>query len=242
MRRRRRRRFYWLPTQGIAGVGGAESEAVSWDQFVVPIFATGGQATTILDVTFDQPPELGGIAVTDPMANFLRSGYMLRRVVGNVFCHIEATSNGGAGTGIQAAAVTYAQFVARAEEDAVRPIDSATNTARSLEYGPQTFANVREPFLFHRNWILGHGLAGGFGDLQALAYPQNNAIYGSAFEGTFVDQKTLRRIDGDNRLWHCVQVRHFPFNTTHDGTANVIVTCMLRYLGRPATASKSGTM
>jgi len=242
MRRRRRRRFYWLPTQGIAGVGGAESEAVSWDEFIVPIPSGGGNGTSILDVTFDQPPELGGVAVTDPMANFLRSGYMLRRVVGNVFVHIEAASNGSASTGIQGAAVTYAQFVARAEEDAVRPIDSATNTARALEYGPQTFANVREPYLLHRNWVIGHGLAGGFGGLGTQFYPKTNAGYGSAFEGTFIDQRTLRRIDGDNRLWHVVQVRHFPFNTTHDGVANVVVTCMLRYLGRPASASKSGTM
>jgi len=242
MRRRRRRRWYWLPTQGIAGIDALDSEATYWDSFVVPINQTGVENIVIRDFTFDSPFDVDDAAANDPMSLFLRSGYMLRRVVGNVYVHLEATSAGGSGTGVQAAAVTYAMFVAREDQATVQPPGTTSVAFASQNYGPQHVNNVREPYIFHRNWIIGFPNATGFANLSNRLYPPTNAGYGSAYEGSFVDQKTLRRIDGDNRLWHCIQVRHHPFNTTHDGAVNLVATVMLRILGRPITAAKSGTM
>lgn len=241
MRRRRKRRWYWLPPQGLDGAGAAAAEAVYWDSFIVPLPAAGGAGTVIRDFTFDHPPDIGSFAASDPMSLFLQKGYMLRRIVGNVYIHLEATSAGGSGTGIQAAAVTYAAFIARESDRIVTPAGAEGGFPDSVEnFGPQFVDNSTEPFIFHRNWVIGNNEAVGFGGLKASKFPPNNALYGSAFEGTFVDQKTLRRVDGDNRLWHVVQARHYPLNTTHDGSANIVVTTMLRILGRPISPAKSG--
>jgi len=238
--RKRRKRWYWLPPQGLDGVGAAAAEAVYWDQFIVPLPAAGGAATIIRDFTFDHPPDVGSLSAADPMSLFLRKGYMLRRVVGNVYAHLELTSNGGVGTGVQAAAVTYGIFVARESDTVVAPAGAEGGFPNAVSnFGPQFVDNSTEPYLFHRNWIIGNASATA-SPIANFRYPPTNAQYGSAYEGTFVDQKTLRRVDGDNRLWHVVQTRHFPFNATHDGAGNVVVTCMLRILGRPISSAKSG--
>jgi len=245
-RRRRRRKFSWLPTQGLLGAAGgvAQVEHVSWDGFIVPASPAGTTFVDIRDVTFDVPADLAipSTSTQTPMADFLRSGYMLRRVCGNVFVDLSNESAVG-GDDLSAVAVTYAMFVARADEnvDNTLPIGAGTLAEAIQNYGPQNGDNVREPFIFVKNWILGNNsLFAARPTSGAVRYPQTNAGYPGGMEGTFLDQKTLRRIDGDNRLWHCVQTRGFPLGQIHTtGNINISVSTQLRFLGRPVAMSRT---
>jgi len=253
MRRRRRRRYFWLPELGRTGIGAAGEDDVYWDLFGVVLNSTGASEIAINDITFDIPKDNtnAGTVVTDPMSDFLRSGYMLRRVVGNVYLSLDVSTSGSGGGSIKAAIVTYGIFVARAGENPIGAFDAppiGTEAAgaavvinQKTQYGPQHIDNVREPFLFHRNWVLGNrDVAASIPGFGQAAFPSNNAGYGSAFEGTFIDQKTLRRVDGDNRLYHTLQVRTYPLNAIHNGAASVTGTVALRFLGRPISTAKRG--
>jgi len=243
MRRRRRRRFYWLPNLGIQGATGgglvAQTEIMSHDFLTALVQTNGGVTTAITDVTFDDPrgANLADTAVTTPMAEFLRSGYMLRRVVGNLFVHPIVTSSP---EGYSAAIVTFAMFVARADEatDNIAPIGSLTGPEQTQNYDPTHNDNVREPYLFRRTWILGTPFTT-TGD-GTNKFPTTNAGYGSAYEGTFVDQKTLRRVDGDNRLWAVLSARNYPVGAAHTSTVSIRAHFDFRYLGRPISTAKRG--
>jgi len=245
MRRRRRRRFLWLPTLGISGSGtNPEQNQVSYDSFTVTVPVDGQVNSIIKDVLPDHPADITtgpGSPVTANMADFLRTGYMLRRIVGNVFSHLTITASGT--LPLNAVIVTYAMWVARIDEleaGGLLPIGAQTGGAAIENYDPQFIDNVREPYIFVKNWVFGNILrrASGLGE---ATFPMNNGEYGSAMEGTFMDQKTLRRVDGDNRLWHSVSVRRYPIGdfTAGDFTALVNLTSCLRYLGRPATMART---
>jgi len=246
MRRRRRTKYQWLPLQGRNGPTGLGDENDTyWDEFIVSVPTNGGVNSTIIDVTFDTPQDVRTVATTDPMDNFIRTGYILRRVVGNVYVH-SIISNNGSVNPISGCAVTYGMFVARADEEseaggAPQPIGATTQAQINANYCPQGVDNVREPWLFHRNWVLGAAARAGAAPGDGLAhFPTNNGAYGSAYDATFVDQKTIRKIEGDNRLWHIVSVRNLPINALHDGANQITVTVMLRLLGRPARTRQRG--
>jgi len=239
--RRRRRRFFWLPNLGIAGStsGLAQDEKMSWDFLTVTIPGNGTVNTSITDVTFDDPSDTSaaGTTANRPMADFLRSGYMLRRVVGHLFVNFEPIT---AVELIQAVACTFGLFVARADEtnDNQIPIGAGNQSEINQNYGPQNNDNVREPYLFRRSWIIGNPLATAVGPSR---YPPTSADYPSGLDGSFVDQKTLRRVDGDNRLWAVFSARTFPIGLAHSGNAQMRATFDFRYLGRPISYSKKGS-
>jgi len=137
-------------------------------------------------------------------------------------------------------------FVARADEATEiaavpQPIGATTQAQINENYSPQNVDNVREPWIFHRNWVLGAASRAAAAPGDGIAhFPTNNSGYGSAYEGTFVDQKTIRKIEGDNRLWHVLSARTMPQNALHDGTNLIIMTSMLRLLGRPARTRQKG--
>lgn len=244
--RRRRRRWYWLPTLGREGPSGGQFDDVYWDEFAaVNIPANASSAVQVQDFAPDFPKDSGTGTPTDNMSDFLTSAYMLRRIVGNVYVHPVSTSLGSQPNIVRAWLITYAIFVGRAEEanQNLTPIGSATNFDVRANYGPQFVDNVREPYIFHRNWLIGQAanITTAAGDASPR-FPPTNAGYGSNFEGTFVDQRTLRRIDGDNRLFHIVQARNYPLNASNDGVSTFTVTCALRILGRPIRPAKSGAM
>jgi len=244
-RRRRRSRFQWLPTQGLLGTDGftPQTEHVSWDEFVINPPNSSSTIGEIRDVTFDVPRDnsLTSTNTETSMSDFLRSGYLLRRVVGNVFVHFSNTQGVG-GDDLGGVIVTYAMFVARADEvpDAIRPIGSNGTAEIIQNYGPQNADNVREPYIFVKNWVLGNqSLLSARPTSGVVRFPITNASYGSAMEGTFLDQKTLRRVDGDNRLWHIVQARGYPLGEVHStGSPEVVLTACLRYLGRPSRGTR----
>jgi len=177
---------------------------MSWDELTVTVPQSGLVTAAIVDVTFDSPMDtsVGTATVQTPMSDFLRSSYMLRRICGSIFVSLTNTAGIGADDA-SAVAVTYALFVARSDEtnDNAIPIGAGNQAEINQNYGPQQADNVREPYIFQRSWILGNqSLFAARPTVGAVRFPFNNAGYGSAYEGTFVDQKTLRRVDGDNRL------------------------------------------
>jgi len=241
MRRRRRRRWYWLPNRGIAGASGAvdQTEKTSADFLVVNLNTNGTVATAIDSVTFDNPQDtsLAGAGADQPMADFLRNAYMLRRIVGNVFVHPIVAS---AAEGYAGVFCTFGMLVARADEiaDGAIPIGTFTQAEINQNYGPQHTDNVREPYIFRRSWILSTPRQDA--NVGPEHFPATNAGYGSAYEGTFVDQKTLRRIDGDNRLWAVFSARTYPVGSAHSATVSYTAFFDFRYLARPTSTAKSG--
>lgn len=214
-----------------------------WDEFNVNVNQNGTVTSSILDVTFDFPRDtaLASTAVDSPMAEFLRGAYMLRRVVGSVFVSLSLPLGIGADD-LTGAAVTYGLFVARADEvnDNAIPIGAGNQAEINQNYNPQNNENVREPYIFQRSWILGTNNVASRPGEGAIRFPMNNAGYGSAMEGTHVDQRTLRRIEGDNRLWHIVSVRNYPLREVHTtGNPFVRVNTALRFLGRPASMARA---
>lgn len=217
---------------------------MSWDEFTVTVPQSGLANSAIRDVTFDFPRDeaLASIGVDQPMADFLRSSYMLRRICGNVFVSVSNVTGVG-GDDLSAVAVSYAMFVARADEVNNHAIPIGAGNAQEIQqnYNPQSALTVREPYIFVKNWILGNSsLFAARPTSGPVRFPQTNATYGSAMEGTFIDQKTLRRISDDNRLWHIVSVRGYPLREVHT-TGNLVVTVnpALRYLGRPASGTRA---
>lgn len=246
--RRRKRRYLWLPAQGIAGAA-AENPTLNGlyggDFFDINIPNDGTVVTVTRDITFDQPPEetnTGAINVNTPMAVFLRSAYMLRRVVGHLFASIFNIDPGA--DDINACIATYGMLVARADEaDPTRPVLAATNGERTVNYSPQHVDNLVEPYIFQRTWVLGNAqrrtAAPGVNGVQ---FPSTNAQYGSAREGTHLDAKTMRRVDGDNRLWHVVSVRTYPVGTVSTtSTTRFSLTTQLRLLGRATPLRRQGS-
>lgn len=240
IRRRRRRKFLWLPTLGLEALPLGQAGDVYWDTFSNALNADGSTTIVVRDLVPDFPVDATNPpSITPSITEFIRSGYILRRVVGNIYCHIDATSNGSGADSIAAVAVTYGMFVARTEQN--NPLVPVGAVAAIDNYGPQDVDCVREPWLFHRNFILSHPPSiGAIPNNGETRFPATSAGYGSAFEGSFVDQKTLRRVDGDDRLFHVVQVRPYPINRIHNGAANIITTVMFRLLGRPVAMRQTG--
>jgi len=247
--RRRKKRFYWLPVQGINGSTGSGvplGESFAGDFFTSAVQVGGGVDVLIRDITFDAPigtDQTAEITQQSGMERFLRSAYLLRRVVGHIFVECNDLSPGADDPG--GLMVTYFMCVARTEAgDFTLPAGGTTAAERRVNFNPQQVDNIREPYLFQRTWVLGNPTRRAAAPSSAaVQYPHTNAGYGSAREGTHVDCRTLRRIDGDNRLWHGIAFRTYPIGAVSTtGGMTVQCTTFLRLLGRPTTQTKSGTM
>jgi len=265
--RRRRQRLTWLPINGFFLTASGEFGTSNIiDTIDVP--ADGSATTSINFITFDSPAAFdstsGNLSANSNLGDAIANEYVIRRIVGNFFVSFpwQKEDDNDPSTA-QAITVCAALFVARAESEAVAnpvPISSGSEGARWNNYGPHALATVREPWIWRRQWILGNPAFRARNNALAatpttIATPAFDAVgLGSEYPSTNVeyaegsnqqiDQKTIRRVRDDSRLWCVVSA----FNTQSSGQLQVVgalsrirFTWDLRILGALRRARNTGT-
>lgn len=218
MRRRRTRKYTWLPVLGQDTGNTPEWTNCSFSSNVnIPTDNTSG--VYVVPVLADRPDEAYG--VTDQIGHVLTNDYFIRRIVGKL--HVAMDQDGqpyqtGVPPSPAAAEVAAGFFVARASaQDEVTggdyPIGLAptTNIANFENYSPLSRAASREPWIWRRSWNLSNRL-----DDETLTlpgsqpkngnrfWPATNAEYGSVLDGPHIDAKTARRVTNDERLFFAI--------------------------------------
>lgn len=217
-KRRGRRRGTWFPNLGTSGPEDnlTDDSAGVWAEILTN--TNGTSSVFITDLTFDQPVDEGAdSAGTNPrsLADFIGSEYILKRIVGKLFVGLdqsqEATSTG-------AVLVTAGFFIARADDDDTlvnpSPIGAGSPSEQLREYGPDSVGNIREPWIWRRQWILGNTLRTFTNSASGEKFfPPNNVTYApGGMDGPHIDAKTIRRCGTDDRLWFVTQVRPLGSN------------------------------
>jgi len=260
-RRRRRVGGTWFPNVGTQGPEGNDDDddLGRWFLHTHTNATVQDSITSILDLTFDQPLEDEAVSSgTDrsTLADIVGSEYILRRIVGKLFCFVDA--NDGTLASQFGALVTCGFFVARAEDSTTEaagislPIGTETAAETRENYSPAAVSTVREPWIWRRRWLLGNaGRAQqtGVASKSGLSFfPTTNAGYASVMDGPHIDAKTVRRVSQDDRLWFAASSRILnpnfadPFNPPALGGQSERVNFHLDYrlFGRLVKASARG--
>lgn len=226
-RRRRRPGYIWLPNLGSNFIP-ADSD---WDMAAtagnIVVENTGTPNTFIVPITFDTgrafDSELG---ISSPTLSMLTGNdYLIRRIVGNFFAEVvpeyatdQAVPN--------ALLVGAGLFVARAQTFDVGSDDlpigvngfPVDEKERWEDYSPLSREAHREPWLWKRTWVLGNRgvavsddkLAGTtFAGQNWSTFPANTALYPEG-SGAKIDQKTLRKVTKDHRLFLSISALNMP--------------------------------
>jgi len=254
MARRRRNRGAWFPNVGTSGPTGQadDDDAGIWGN-LTPI--NNISQTFVTDLTFDQPVEDEAdneLATKTSLADLIGSSYILKRIVGKLFVAFDGSTQV---TDSQGALVTAGFFVARSEDstaatvNAAAPIGAETAAELRENYSPAVPSTVREPWIWRRRWILGNVAQGDALSVKLgiTRFPATNVGYGSVMDGPHIDQKTIRRVSNDDRLWFAISGRQLdfdftdPFNPDIAGTNRVIRWHLdYRLFGRLTSQKHSG--
>lgn len=242
MRRRRKTRYNWIPSDGTAVASGAHHQ--DFQAFSLQInlgtgadsALSGGLVSNIL-ADFNPAEDDAASALGQSMG----SEYLLRRIVGKAFVAIGATTATANPTRGQAAKstalVTLGFFVApfgyveaSGDRNISQPI-GIEGDPLVTPYNPQLTITNREPWIWRRSWMLNP-----FGPSPALqvnnagapqfiiatdtdngvAFPATNTSYGSVLDGPHIDAKTARRIRKHERLWVAMTAAPYPEGSTID--------------------------
>jgi len=226
MARRRRTRYTWLPNTGTVGPAADTQDTTSGRDFgLLAVPTNGTTVVSILDLLDDDATEDN---VTGPLGPIVNSEYVIRRIVGKVFCSVGQT-NAGATT--PAVLLAAGLFVARAEDidssgGVPLPIGALTQAQAVDNYSPLRVETIREPWIWRRTWVLSNQVST-FNEITTQSFPRTNADYGSVADGPHIDAKTMRRVGNDDRLWMIVAARNYPLNTT--GSAGLDVRAFVDY-------------
>jgi len=246
VRRKRKTRYTWLPTLDGTLFGSPQDEARSWQHFVLDVPVDGTFVLGLIPVVADLPQGTLSTVETEGMGEIIGNEYILKRIVGSVFCHLNLSNTSGS-TAITITdlrkfyvAVTAGWFVARADQASLdTPIGSAETNAEQM-YSPQVADLTRQPWIWRRTWILGLGNPSfGEGNLATSeniagseSYPRNNIAYGSVRDGPHVDAKTGRRIRREERLFFAASACQVDNTALNSSLApGVVMTVDTRYLG-----------
>lgn len=259
-KRRFKRKYNWFPPIGtevgnedfFVAVAGREFRAMA----VGPHTGTGGVLpinTAVTPFISDNPSQ---IEEFDPNARGALAGAMgqdafVKRIVGKAFIGLEQRQNvGGDQSNPIAALVSLGIFIARAEDADVDPtmfLPIGAQTAQQLRdnYSAAVAENLREPWVWRREWILGNQAqkteeVGAVGANQALqfnqvglaTFPRNTAEYGSVLDGPHVDAQTARRITSDERLYLSLSVAPWPPQIPAQQAISIDGYISLRVLGQ----------
>jgi len=232
MRRKRRFRGIWLPVLGSTGNAGTGGQDDASMLLAVDLAADGSSTVGVRPILFDTPQEAESLDIDAGigLGAFIKNAYSLRRLVGKVHCEFEdlAYQDGDPTGRPTVAQVTCGFFVARAgdindPQGENQPIGG--NAALVGSYRPAGLDNIREPWLWRRQWLLGNPgiqqgvIAGdivGFQEIQeAVQWPSSTALFGSVLDGPHLDAKTRRTVSSDDRLWFALEARTYPYNRTY---------------------------
>lgn len=226
-RRRKKARYTWLPIRGQFNEEDTPTFS-SYQDAIVPVI-DGAPSLGILPLLQDEPSEDEVELQHESMSDLIGSEYVVKRIVGKMFCQLRIQNIGGTGflepsTHGYAVHVKTGIFVARSESELAIPV--GWGATAEPNYNPLNQFNNREPWLFQRSWILGwRGLfsgpsatAGANPTLvgswaryyNSMSWPSSNADYGSINDGPHIDIRVARRVKQDDRLWWVVSVEAWP--------------------------------
>lgn len=214
--RRRRPQVQWMPSLGTEpGVEGVQYPQWPAAQYDCALTVAGRDPETVVQaLTWDYPTEESIIAQSaiPSLADWEQSAWRLRRIVGKLF--IGYALAGAA----PAVAATAGFIVLKVNEDDGTPLKAADVTA----YAPDTVGSIRDPWIWRRSWILGHGFVeqSGFTSNNAslAGAPAHNMLYGSVADGPHIDAKTNRRIGPEERLFMVLTVRNLCTLSAQDNS------------------------
>lgn len=221
-RRRRKPAVVWLPNTGTKfnqeGAGAPNvSDNPSDTEFIVDVNNTAPPQTISIPLVLDNPAETSDTgAPLDVIQKLgLNSqadwGYRLRRIVADYFCGAAPTNLQG--TNLGGVAVHMGIIVRR-----VQPIDG-TPAVPVEDQDVNTLQNNRDPWIWRRSFALSEGTPRAGDNLTSQAietFPQSNIGYGSP-KYSHIDQKTIRRIGPEERLFMTITFFKIPYDEALSG-------------------------
>lgn len=231
--RRRRQRGVWLPTFG-QQLNETPGQSVVGFDIGTGDLAASASVLVLRPLTFDYPKSVGDAGELDnSMSDLIGSEYILRRIVGSLFVHRVQTPISGVDEN-PAVKVVAGFFVARADysgnED--QPIGASDTALAADSYDPNILSTVREPWIWRKTWILGHGWNNatvGASQNATFSYPPSNVYYGSLSDGPKIDAKTIRRVRNDDRLFFALSATPWPIGSAIPEPVSLAVNAHLDY-------------
>lgn len=223
--KRRRRTGTWLPVHGtLIDNNSTVGQQANFIQFFVPDVSIGPGALTrvfsaaLLTDAPDPALSAGATGITTYQLEQLSSsqsyGYLLQRVVGNLFCSAQFNSNIRTPDAKIPSLVLYTAglMVRRVDQEAPEaPVVGAFGT------DPQAIENIRDPWMWRRSWIFASNskpdLSAGIvsNDDAAAMFIQSFGVANDGTTGLYgtstVDVKSKRRVTQEERLFLDVGVR-----------------------------------
>lgn len=230
MRRRRKQRLTWFPTLGTQqdAVIGTFGDNPSGRAFSLLGIATTGPAVTAeTELTFDEPSDtqvefLGlvnpSLLNTMGLSAWEMNSWRLRRIVGKMFAG--CTINDNQEPTPAPAALFTAGIIVRSVDD-----ETGTPEIGGAAANPANLRNIRDPWIWRRQWILSSAFSGQgtSGVVDAfLSFPRTTADYGSVMDGPHLDQKCNRVIGPQERLILNVSAVALPIPHNSAPTGNNI--------------------
>lgn len=229
---RRRRRPGWFPT---IGVDQSESDD-NWNARAFSLNGAPNGLTSIIifPVIPDVQVDGDSFSANDPgqLVQAMGQSYELERIVGKIFLGCGAPRDDNpAAIFPKVAYIGAGFFVARQADNNVGggpniPVGSASAAEAVENYSPLSEDTVREPWIWHRTWLISSGRNINDPDAQsvftpitastgsetfggptvATGLPTTNVGMGT-YDGPHIDARSGRRVDGDERLWCAVAAR-----------------------------------
>lgn len=227
--RKRKPRVVWLPPDPYHRLGFdtqtpiASADQTSIGEYVLTTATagTGNFSGAVVPLIGDRPGTenliigvagSGGAGAQTPatFSDLFNSGYRLRRICGHLFAYCQVDPNYGA-NGTYNWAVTAALQVMEAERGAA--LDAT-------EGAPDIYQTSENPWIWRRTWILSQ-----YGPNDPRPWGVLSNVQGAASlrEGSVVDQKTIRKVGPDHRLFLCLQA------TNLDGGAGDVISSTIRF-------------
>lgn len=243
MRRiRRKRRYTWMPTLGGLESAGDASYNTSYFNAAITADAPskGANNLYVTPIIPDYTLWQTGNSPTGPSLRDTTEGqdWLLKRIVGKLHIGVAQFAAAPLATTPTIIKVAAAFFVARAD-DADPNIPDLNND----EIDPLGTKNVRQPWIWRRNWVLMNGLSGTAPQFQTISEVNNNGF--SVADGPHIDSKVSRRIRREERLWFVINAYGYNnmFDTfaTYDERGDVQFSLDYRVLGAMRRSNNRST-
>lgn len=218
----RRPKVVWLPSDinnrlglGVPATVGTQTALGAFDVDLSPGASTGVTSTVTIPIVKDEPQNITG--ATETLSDLEGSAYRLRRICGKIFVRADNSS-------AVVAVGSVTTFLVTAGFIILRTLPSgAPLSALSTDYETTSLDNVRDPWIWRRNWIVANNigiLTANPTSLFVGSAPTSNYTLGSGgvLDGPHVDAKTARVVSDEERLFLVVS------STALDGDAQTGVT------------------
>lgn len=206
-RKFRRKRRLWFPVEGQESTGvlptGTFDAGLSG---VLTITPAAPHALTIAGLTFDFPAdtEQATFDQLPSLADFQSSAWHLDSVIGNVFIGLDRIGDGQRFS--EPSTILCAAWIAtiQVDSDTGAPLRQGTD---AFNYSCFLSDNIRDPFVWRRQWVLGNPLINTQGEAPYPSpWPNSNIGYPSVASGPHFETKSKRFIGTDERLFFGIEM------------------------------------